>query len=191
VEPVPRKNALYETDGGLISSDDARNARVVIQLLDWIGTRPTGVVIVFFGENHLAPIKQEFVAKTHADTKIRWIESSSFTTVFDAVPFNEAARFDRSALKPAGYITEMPATLKYQYVRLLTKGYFGARFTLPLFSRQSAKLMSVGGRVHSVYFKNAKRHAEVQAVVESEGNIDMTFETFDGSNIVVAVEERL
>lgn len=181
---VSQPNVTSEGLSDLSSKSHARNQRAVNFLMEKLGSPPSGVVLIFFGEEHLLPIKDEIVRETPPSVNIHWIDSLSFDTTFDNLPFNEAARFDTSTMQPAGYLA-LDGALDAEYIKLLTKGQWGARFTVPLYPKQTASFMSTGKPL-ALYFKNSKQHEKVRQELESEGGIDITFQTFDGSSIAIA-----
>lgn len=178
---------VYEGITELKSGDPRRNQRMVSLLQDELEGSAASVVIVFFGEAHLPGIKDELAKATAPNQKIRWVESLSFTTMFEALRFYEAARFDRSKLEPAGYAAPAPTSVESAYVKLLTKGVFGPRFTIALYRQDQLAWFGRNAEVHALYFKDPVKHATVRGWVEDDGAYDHPFETFDGSSLAVAV----
>ena len=85
------------------SADAKRNDLVVANVKSYRKRNPATILIFFYGEEHLEPIKERLVRDQSADTTIRWISSVSFDTAVSNLEFNERARFQTSGREPAGY----------------------------------------------------------------------------------------
>ena len=93
----------------LSSTDQRRNVRIVSLLDDYRKEeKPATIVIFFYGEEHLEPVKLELIKSQPTGTNIRWISSLSFDTAFTRLQFNERARFDKSGREPAGLCLVRP-----------------------------------------------------------------------------------
>jgi hypothetical protein len=172
----------------LKSVDPRRNVRIVSLLNDYRKLeKPATIVIFFYGEEHLEPIKSELIKEQPTGTNIRWIYSLSFDTVFTRLEFNERARFNKSGREPAGYAPCNPKYPAFAKLKLLTKGHWFTRFTTELYSREQARWMKHEGKMFAIYFKDVTKNTQVKSEVDGEGGAgEHTFETFDDSQIAVA-----
>ena len=178
-------NLVREGMADYSSADAKRNDLVVANVKSYRKRNPATILIFFYGEEHLEPIKERLVRDQSADTTIRWISSVSFDTAVSNLEFNERSRFQTSGREPAGYTACDPKDLNFSYLRLLTKGQWFTRFMVPLWPLDTASAM--GARIFAIYFKDITKSAEVKRDVDGEGGIDYTFETFDGKAIAVAL----
>jgi hypothetical protein len=177
---------VYEGQSALTSGDPARNDRIVSLLGDHRREIPASVLVFFYGEEHLEPIKSRLIADQPSGTNIRWVSSLSFTTALEGLGFNERARFDTHGRQPAGYASCDPNDPVAGYLKMLTKGQWFTRFMVSLYSREQAPFVKYQGKVFAIHFKDAPKNAQVKADVDGEGALDHVFETFDGADIAVA-----
>lgn len=180
---------VFEGMTDLSSRDHRRNARIVSLLDDYRKEEKSATIVIFFyGEEHLEPIKSELITNQPAGTNIRWISSLSFDTVVDRLEFSERARFDMRGREPAGYTVCDASDLTFCYLRLLTKGQWFTRFMVPLWPLETARMMKTKeGKIFAIHFKDPTKNAQVKLDVDESGGMDYVFETFDGTNIAVAV----
>jgi hypothetical protein len=185
-EYVNLPHFVYEGLTDLGSRDPKRNDRIVFLVKEYRKETPATILIFFYGEEHLEPIKSQLIADQPTGTNIRWISSLSFDTVFNRLEFNERARFETSVREPAGYASCNPRDQPFGYLQALTKGQWFTRFMTPLYSREQARWAKYQGKMFAIYFKDAKKNAQVKSEVDGEGAMDYVFETFDGADVAVA-----
>jgi hypothetical protein len=59
---------------------------------------------------------------------------------------------------------------------------------VPLWPLETARMMKTKeGKIFAIHFKDPTKNAQVKLDVDESGGMDYVFETFDGTNIAVAV----
>lgn len=165
---------VYEGVTEYTSGDQLRNSRMISLLEDRLSEVRSGVVVVFFGEAHLDPLKRELVGARPLDRRIRWVEAKSFTTTFASLPLRQPTGLDTSAMEPAGYVAAPADDILSDYAALLCKGYVSEGVTLPLLREDQLRLFSRGGTsVFAVYFVNSTYHQQIRSWVEEDGATDV------------------
>jgi hypothetical protein len=171
------------------SRDLRRNELILDELDEYRKKKPSVKILVFFyGEEHLEPIKELLINREPSGTKIRWVTSLSFDTTLEGIKPNQRIRVNTNNIEPAGYAVGYQPKQIY-CLQLLTKGYWIQRFMVTLFPKSVLRtLVTVRTQnpVFEIYFSNPFTHNEVKTSVDQEGGADYYFETFDGSNTAIA-----
>jgi hypothetical protein len=174
-----------------LTSTEARRNSIVLGQVDYYREqKPSVKVLVFFyGEEHLKPIKEVLIQDEPSGTNIRWITSLSFDTTFKGLQPNQRTLFNTNTMKPAGYAVGYPKEINC--LRLLTKGYWVKRFMVTLYNESGLKTAGSKNSVFAIYFKDPNTHNEVKTSIDKETfGEDYCFETFDGGNIAIAKQIR-